>query len=69
MTAWRGIRWRDDTGWELRCEACRRDKEQRYWPLTHEFWDTNRGMSRCRACWVDSHRINAQRRRAAEKAA
>jgi hypothetical protein len=39
-----GVRYRDDTGLELRCQACKS-----YWPLTREFWDF-RAFRRCRAC-------------------
>lgn len=56
MTYWRGVRYRSDSGWELRCESCAAAKGQRYWPLSHEFWDTNKGLSRCRACWVEYER-------------
>lgn len=46
-----GVRWREDTGWELRCPDCaKRSDGPHYWPLTDEFWDKNAGMSRCRAC-------------------
>jgi hypothetical protein len=54
VTAWRGVRYREDVGWELRCEACAfRRQEASYWPLTLEFWSPERGMGRCRACWND----------------
>lgn len=54
MTAHRGVRWRDDLGFELRCEDCAyRRQFACFWPLTREFWDPERGMSRCRACWND----------------
>lgn len=43
-----GVRWREDTGWELRCLRC--PTGMVYWPLTDEFWDKKR-MTRCRACW------------------
>lgn len=56
-----GIRFRKDTGWEFRCESCATNDVERYWPLTLEFWDPNKGMSRCRACWVDYAR-RARRR-------
>lgn len=45
-----GIRWREDTGWELRCPDCMASRHgTTYWPLTDEFWD-KRNMKRCRAC-------------------
>lgn len=47
-----GVRYRRDTGWELRCASCRKSRHTPfYWPLTHEFWDTHRGLTRCKACW------------------
>lgn len=48
---WTGVRWRLDVGWEMRCSACRLAKKAAWWPLTHEFWNPRKGMSRCRACW------------------
>jgi hypothetical protein len=52
MTERTGVRYRQDVGWELRCESCAVLHGERYWPLTLEFWDPRHGMSRCRACWV-----------------
>lgn len=50
----RGLRYREATGFELRCLGCA-DSDQpgdsRWWPLTTEFWFPSRGLSRCRACW------------------
>lgn len=43
------VRWREDVGWEARCERCVVKKVACYWPLTDEFWDKAR-MNRCRAC-------------------
>ena len=45
------VRWRDDTGWELRCADCAAQDTSCFWPLTDEFWDKRRGMNRCRACY------------------
>lgn len=45
------IRFRADIGWEYRCDYCSNAKVAAYWPLTHEFWDYDKGMSRCRSCW------------------
>lgn len=64
----RGVRWRADVGWEMRCDSCAISKGARYWPITREFWDTNRGLSRCRACWSAYERnrrrtVAANRRR------
>ena len=56
MTAYRGIHYNPETGWELRCEVCSHDRQQSYWPLTLEFWNPKQGMSRCRACWVTTNR-------------
>jgi hypothetical protein len=56
VTAYAGIRYRADIGWELRCESCSHDREQSYWPLTLEFWNPNAGMTRCRACWTEAAR-------------
>jgi hypothetical protein len=39
-----GVRFRDDTGWEGRCNLC-----HEWWPIDHEFWDKGR-PSRCRDC-------------------
>lgn len=47
---YRGVRWREETGFEMRCFEC--PSGTRYWPLTTEFWDVRAGMSRCRACWL-----------------
>lgn len=44
------VRWRDDTGWELRCPDCAKRGGQCFWPLTDEFWQKRAGMQRCRAC-------------------
>ena len=50
---YRGVRYRDDTGFELRCDDCagRQDGNPIYWPVTLEFWNPKAGMGRCRACW------------------
>lgn len=54
MTAHRGVRYREDMGFELRCEDCAyRRQFASFWPLTLEYWAPERGMSRCRACWAD----------------
>lgn len=46
-----GIRWREDVGWEVRCDWCANHtgRTATYWPLTDEFWD-RKSMARCRAC-------------------
>ena len=63
MTAWMGIRYRADTGWEYRCEQCALSKIQCYWPLTLEFWNPDKGMTRCRACWNQYTRTRRMKRR------
>lgn len=40
-----GVRHREDTGFEGRCEECRG-----WWPLDAEFWLLTKGLRRCRAC-------------------
>lgn len=51
-----GVRWRDDVGWEVRCDSCRkRGRTNHYWPLTDEFWN-KKWMTRCRACHLDQRR-------------
>lgn len=45
-----GIRWDEDTGWELRCADCANRGQQCYWPLSFEFWRKH-SLARCRACW------------------
>jgi hypothetical protein len=45
------VRYRPDVGFEMRCPVCTVRGDERYWPLTVEFWWPARGMSRCRACW------------------
>lgn len=47
------VRWREDTGWEFRCEDCSaRARAGSFWPLDFDFWDPRAGMQRCRACWA-----------------
>ncbi len=49
------IRWRADTGWELRCQSCAARRRECYWPLEPygEFWYPKRGLQRCKACFRD----------------
>lgn len=54
------IRWRDDTGWEYRCDDCAGRRREAFWPLTDEFWVKERGMARCRACFAS---LDARRAR------
>jgi predicted RNase H-like nuclease len=53
-----GVRFREDTGFEGRCDYC-----LSWWPLDREFWYPVHGMRRCRACLSDlQRRKNAVRR-------
>lgn len=61
MSTHRGLRWREDTGWEMRCASCADQRRQSFWPLTHEFWAPERGLGRCRACWNERLRLRRQR--------
>jgi hypothetical protein len=57
----RGVRYRPDTGFEMRCGDCRV-----FWPLDREFWNTERKtLQRCRGCEANR---NARARRAAYRA-
>lgn len=57
-----GVRWREDTGFEGRCDDCKE-----YWPLDEEFWTPKHGLVRCRGCHneVRRERERGQRRRRA----
>lgn len=46
------IRWRDNQA-EAQCPTCRD-----WWPTVSEFWAPPHGMSRCRACWREYHRLH-----------
>lgn len=72
------VRWRDDVGWEKRCDDCAARNVARFWPLTDEFWDKRKTMRRCRSCQrsFDAKRARAlylssttyrERRRAASR--
>lgn len=57
-----GVRYREDTGWEMRCDDCKASgRTSYYWPLLPygEFWGKCR--SRCVAC--ERTRIATHRRR------
>ncbi len=58
-----GVRFREDVGWEMRCEACAVGHLARYWPLDSEFWNPGKGLSRCRSCWNAYERGRRQRGR------
>lgn len=53
-----GVRFRDDTGFEGRCEYCRS-----WWPIDREFWYPKHGLRRCKACWAMYHREHEAGRR------
>lgn len=54
-TAYPGVRWDADLGeFVFRCASCRLRRHPSYWPLTSEFWDVGKGLSRCRACWNET---------------
>lgn len=58
-----GVRWREDTGFELRCETCAQDGGQTtYWPLTLEFWNPRDSMRFCRACLSRRRRVRERAR-------
>ena len=44
------FRWREDVGFEARCPDCVISGGACFWPITLEFWDPKRGMTRCRGC-------------------
>ena len=47
-----GVRWREDTGFEGRCEYCRS-----WWPLEVSNWRPRGGLRRCAACYREYHRL------------
>lgn len=59
--AWTGVRYREDVGFEMRCESCSRKGIESYWPLDLEFWNVNKGMTRCKACWTEYERQRKNR--------
>lgn len=40
------VRYRDDTGFEMKCVVC-----LGWWPTTLEYWNPKAGLVRCRSCW------------------
>lgn len=56
-----GVRWREDTGFEGKCDYCRE-----WWPLDPDAWYPKSGMRRCRACWAEYKRQKEAGRRADE---
>jgi len=59
-----GVRFRDDVGWEGRCNEC-----CEWWPLDQEFWYPRQGVARCRGCLNLSQRRSERRARASEASA
>lgn len=57
----RGVRYREDTGFEGRCEYCRS-----WWPLTTSAWKVKQGLRRCEACYREYHRLKERGRSAIE---
>lgn len=55
-----GVRWRDDTGFQGRCDYC-----LEWWPLTSDFWITveRAGFRMCRGCRTDYARLKMAERR------
>lgn len=53
----RGVRWRPDTGFEMKCPDCPTDAN--WWPITPEFWYP-RNLLRCRACLAELRRQEAK---------
>lgn len=54
-----GLRWRDDTGIEKRCDYC--PKAMQWWPLTDEFWQMRQTFARCKACLAKQKRESNKR--------
>lgn len=53
-----GVRFREDTGFEGRCEECRG-----WWPMDSEFWLLTKGLRRCRACQNEAKAESDRNRR------
>lgn len=61
-----GVRFHDGE-FQLRCEACKvSNQHSYYWPITLDFWEPDKGFSRCRACWATYHRLRMAHRRATD---
>jgi len=62
------VRWRRDTGFEMRCERCaEKNNGIRFWPMTLEFWKPSRGMTMCRACYAEYDRQVARENHANDR--
>jgi len=54
---WTGVRYRPDIGpngeggFEMRCAICAARGVEAYWPLDLEFWNPNKGLTKCKSCW------------------
>lgn len=58
-----GIRWRADVGFEIICPSCARQGDGAYyWPLTEEFWNWKKTLTKCRACLKEEDRAKARKR-------
>ena len=63
----RGVRWRPETGFEMRCDSCAATGgREAYWPMTVKFWNPRASLMHCRACLLEMKRAR-ERRRYAEK--
>ena len=38
-----------------------------FWPISDEYWDVQRGLARCRACWAEKKRREEKGRRATKR--
>jgi hypothetical protein len=67
LVRYRGVRYRADTGFELRCDDCAESGGVTcYWPITLEYWNPSAGMGRCRACWLAEWRRRQRAHRASD---
>jgi len=54
-----GVRFIEGDGWEGQCGTC-----EEWWPLDGDFWQPDRGLSRCRACHNEKAKTYSARYRA-----
>lgn len=40
------VRYREDTGFEMKCALC-----ESWWPVSLEYWNAKAGLVRCKSCW------------------
>ena len=64
----RGVRFREDVGFEMRCDSCATSGGTRYWPMTTEFWWPTHGLSKCRACHQHDEARKLREKRVADPA-